>query len=211
MNKEEHWNNIYSTKSLNEVSWYQPIPETSLKLIKNAASTSNSKIIDIGGGDSMLIDNLLEIGFRDLSVLDISSNAIEKAKNRLGLKASTVNFIVSDIIEFETNNQFDVWHDRAVFHFLTEEDQIEKYKTLVRSAIKPKGHLIIGTFSENGPDKCSGINISKYSLEELAELFSDDFSLENSFQESHTTPFETEQEFSFVHLRRLVQIPKTVL
>ena len=203
MNKKEHWNNIYSTKKINEVSWYQRVPETSLELIKNAASTSNSKIIDIGGGDSFLADNLLKEGFRDVTVLDISYNAIEKAKNRLGEKALNVNFIVSDIIDFEATRTYDIWHDRAVFHFLTEQDQIEKYKLLVKNAIKPGGHLIIGTFSENGPDKCSGIAISKYSMQELTELFSDDFSLENSFQELHSTPFNTEQEFTFVVLKRL--------
>ena len=203
MNKKEHWDSIYSTKKINEVSWYQKVPETSLRLIGNASVSKKSKIIDIGGGDSLLVDSLIEEGYRDLSVLDISSKAIEKVQNRLGGKASSINFIISDITEFKTYAKFEIWHDRAVFHFLTEEDQIEKYKILVKNCIKPGGHLIIGTFSENGPDKCSGIAISKYSTKELVELFSDDFTLENSFQESHSTPFVTEQEFTFVHLKRL--------
>jgi len=202
MNKKEHWDNIYSTKKINEVSWSQPIPETSLRLIKNTNSPFNSKIIDIGGGDSFLADCLLDEGYNDLSVLDISANAIERTKKRLHEKASVVDFIVADITEFETNIQFDIWHDRAVFHFLTERNQIEKYIALVGKAIKPGGELIIGTFSENGPEKCSGIPISKYSIIELSELFSSDFNLEKAFNESHPTPFNTEQEFTFVHLKR---------
>ena len=203
MNKKDHWNTIYSTKEINEVSWYQKVPETSLRLIKNAISSTNSNIIDIGGGDSYLTDILLKEGHLNLSVLDISFNAIAKAKNRLEDRASDVEFIVSDVLDFKPTDKYDVWHDRAVFHFLTKKDEIEKYKALVRSSIRPGGGLIIGTFSEKGPDKCSGINISKYSVQELSGLFSDDFSLESSFQELHSTPFETEQEFTFVQLRKL--------
>ena len=203
MNKKEHWDSIYSTKKINEVSWYQKVPETSLQLIRNASISKKSKIIDIGGGDSLLVDNLIEEGYSDLSVLDISSKAIEKTQNRLGDKASDINFIASDITKFDSNTEFDIWHDRAVFHFLTEKTQIDKYKSLVRNVITPGGHLIIGTFSENGPNKCSGIAITKYSIQELSDLFSDSFTVENSFQESHSTPFNTKQEFSFVHLKRI--------
>lgn len=200
MSKKEHWDNIYSKKQMTEVSWYQKVPATSLKLIEQSKVGKNSKLIDVGGGDSYLVDFLLEKCYSDVSVLDISKNAIEKSKIRLGDKGKNVSFVVSDITEFKTEDKFDLWHDRAVFHFLNEKPQIEKYVELVSQSIKKGGHLIVATFSENGPDKCSGIPISKYSIADLSALFLDGFSLENSFQEIHETPFETEQEFTFVHL-----------
>lgn len=200
MSKKEHWDNIYSKKQMTEVSWYQKNPATSLKLIEQSKVGKNSKLIDVGGGDGYLVDFLLQKGYSDLSVLDISKNAIEKLKNRLGDKGKNVSFAVSDITEFKIEEKFDLWHDRAVFHFLNEKSQIEKYVELVSHSIKKGGHLILATFSENGPDKCSGIPISNYSIAGLSSLFLSGFSLDKSFQEIHVTPFDTEQEFTFVHL-----------
>lgn len=202
MSTKEHWENIYSTKELNEVSWYQPKPETSIHLIESAAQDKSSRIIDVGGGDSFLMDNLIENGFNDLSVLDISVKALERLKIRLGEQSKEIIYHVSDVTKFVPQMQYDIWHDRAVFHFLTEQDQIKKYVDLVSKAIAPNGSLIIGTFSENGPDRCSGIDIQKYGSDDLIGVFEENFTLKKAFDTQHDTPFNTTQEFTFVHLTK---------
>ena len=201
MGNTEHWDNIYKTKDLTEVSWYQPIPTTSLDLINKANISKDSAIIDIGGGDSFLIDNLLNDGYTNLSVLDISVNAINRVKNRLGDKAKLVNWIVTDITKFKPQTKYALWHDRAVFHFLNSDIDILKYKEILNNSLTKNGDLIIGTFSETGPDKCSGINIKKYSKEDLAGEFSDSFNILETTSKVHTTPFNKTQNFSFAHLK----------
>ena len=155
---KEHWENIYQTKNLSEVSWYQPTPETSLNFFKKFEVPLTAQIIDIGGGDSYLVDHLLELGYHNISVLDISSAAIERAKLRLGEKADKVTWIVSDITTFVPTQNYDIWHDRAAFHFLTDELSISKYVETASKVLSPSGILILGTFSNQGPTKCSGID-----------------------------------------------------
>ena len=191
---KEHWETIYQTKKSNEVSWHQEMPKTSLNLISEAKIDKNAKIIDIGGGDSNLVDNLLAIGFRNITVLDISSNALSRAKKRLRSRANNVKWIVFDLREFETNDKYDLWHDRAVLHFLTEEDDIRKYVEKVKQLLKPNGYLIVSTFSKNGPKKCSGLDIKQYSEESIKELFSG-FEHIKSFEEKHLTPWDASQIF----------------
>ncbi len=164
MNSQErkaHWEHIYATKTLKEVSWYQPKPETSLAYFTANNIAKNAAIIDVGGGDSFLVDCLLEEGYTNLTVLDISAKAIQRAKDRLGNKASKVTWIVSDVLEFQPTQTYDVWHDRAAFHFLTEAKDIEHYKQLVSKASTKGGVLVIGAFSKKGPTKCSGIPITQ--------------------------------------------------
>lgn len=200
--RKSHWENIYNTKNLNEVSWYQPTPETSLEFITNGNLPLDAKIIDIGGGDSFLVDHLLELGYSNVSVLDISSKAIERAKQRLGEKASKVTWIVSDICEFQTVEKYDLWHDRAAFHFLTNDYDIQRYLEKVNQFISQNGLLVIGTFSETGPLKCSGIEIKQYSMDDLKNVFSEDFECLNCFKTDHLTPFDTIQSFTFCLFRR---------
>ena len=197
---KNHWENVYETKNSNEVSWTQEIPETSLELIQNAAADKTSKIIDIGGGDGTLIDFLLERGFESLSVLDISSKALQKAKKRLGSKAEHVQFITSDIREFETEATYEIWHDRATFHFLTEENDIKKYVDIVKNAVSHT--MIIGAFSFEGPQKCSGLPIVQYDAERLQNVFLEDFELIRSFKQNHITPFNTVQNFIFCQFKK---------
>jgi SAM-dependent methyltransferase len=159
-----------------------------------------AKIIDIGGGDSKLVDYLLDQGYENISVLDISTKALEKAKNRLGNKAEKVNWIVSDITDFEPNTQYDIWHDRAAFHFLTTTEQIEKYLTIARMSVT--GYITIGTFSENGPTKCSGLEIKQYSEETLIAEFNKSFEKIRCIKEDHTTPFGTKQNFLICGFKR---------
>ncbi|WP_265429037.1 class I SAM-dependent methyltransferase [Chryseobacterium sp. YIM B08800] len=199
-NCKEHWENVYETKNPNEVSWTQKIPQTSLNLIEEVSKDKSSKIIDIGGGDSNLVDFLLEKGFTNISVLDISAKALEKAKTRLETQAENVDWLVTDVTEFKTNTKYDVWHDRAAFHFLTTEEEIKKYVEIVRSAVSDT--LIIGTFSVNGPQKCSGLPISQYNEEGLKNIFSKDFELVKSFTEDHVTPFGTVQNFIFCQFKK---------
>ena len=198
-NKEAHWQTVFATKAETDVSWYQQKPETSIQLIQACKLAKNAKIIDVGGGDSYLIDSLLELDYTNLFLLDISENAIERAKKQLGEKAANVTFIVSDSLEFVSEEKFDVWHDRASFHFLTDEKEIMKYKSNVVASLNPKGHYILGTFSEDGPKKCSGLDITQYSVEKLEAIFDGDFELENCFTEDHLTPFDTTQNFIFAH------------
>lgn len=202
MDKKKHWENIYQTKELTEVSWYQPVPQTSLDLLKQYNISLDANIIDVGGGDSFLVDHLLKLGFSNISVLDISEEAITRAKKRLGDNASKVNWIVNDITDFKPLTNYDFWHDRAAFHFLTEEKDIEKYLQVVKEGLSQNGILAIGTFSETGPTKCSGIAIKQYSEKSLKEQFNSDFEMINSFTADHKTPFETIQNFTFGIFKR---------
>lgn len=196
-NRKEHWEHIYQTKQPNEVSWYQPKPETSLRFISQFNLTKTARIIDVGGGDSYLVDYLLQLGFSDITVLDISKNAIERAQKRLGDKAAQVNWVVADVTDFLPNGTYDLWHDRAVFHFLTKENEITQYQNTVQKHIAHKGGLIVGTFSTNGPDKCSGLPIMQYSQDSLTKVFQDNFERDMCFTVNHTTPFDTSQNFVF--------------
>ncbi|MDI9310525.1 MAG: methyltransferase domain-containing protein [Limnohabitans sp.] len=205
MNQKEHWENVFSTKAENEVSWYQKVPTTSLALIEKLDLPKDAKIIDIGGGDSYLIDILIEKGFTNLYLLDISSNAIERAKKRLGNHASKVKFIVSKNIDLLTDEKFDVWHDRASFHFLTDQNDIAKYAILTNKNIKEKGTLLIGAFSENGPKKCSGLDITQYSAEKMNTIFGENLELIDSFTENHQTPFDTTQNFIFCTFKKKIK------
>ncbi|RZJ96077.1 MAG: class I SAM-dependent methyltransferase [Flavobacterium sp.] len=199
---ETHWENIYSTKAENEVSWFQPYPKTSMYFVELFNLPLNANIIDIGGGDSHFVDTLLDKGFMNIYVLDISANAIERAKERLGARASQVHWIVSDITQFEPPVQFDFWHDRAAFHFLTREDWIYKYVSIAEDAIKKDGYLVLGTFSENGPEKCSGLQIVRYSEASMSKRFEAAFDRIKCFTEDHTTPFNTIQNFLFCSFRK---------
>ncbi|MBB6462730.1 class I SAM-dependent methyltransferase [Flammeovirga kamogawensis] len=201
--KKAHWENIYTTKALENVSWYQRIPITSLDFIDRATLTKDNAIIDVGGGDSFLIDHLLDLSYTDLSVLDISKQALLRAQKRLGAeKAAKINWIEADASNFKSQKKFDLWHDRAAFHFLTDETEIENYVKTVKELIKTDGIIVIGTFSENGPTKCSGIPIKQYSVTELAKVFEKDFELINTQIIDHKTPFNTVQNFSFCCLRK---------
>ena len=192
----EHWEDIYYTKDFNEVSWYQENPKTSVDLILFTNINKDSNIIDVGGGDSRLVDKLLELNFRNISVLDISLKALKKAQQRLGEKAKIVKWINSDLREFETSDKFDIWHDRAVFHFLTSKKDIDKYIELVKKYLKPNGYLIIGTFSLKGPEKCSGLNVKRYSEDSIKKVFNGFKHIKN-LEEMHHTPFQTTQSFIY--------------
>lgn len=192
-----HWENIYNSKMLNEVSWYQPKPTTTLEIINKLNLSKDANIIDIGGGDSFLVDNLLELGYKNIFVLDISESAIKRAKLRLAENANKINWIVTDITDFETDVKFDYWHDRAAFHFLNNAEDIEYYKQKANNFLSPKSKMTIATFSENGPLKCSGIEIKQYSNLELANVFADNFNLLESFNINHTTPSGNVQNFTF--------------
>ncbi len=194
-NRKSHWENIYAIKTSQEVSWTQDKPETSLNFIHSFAVDKTAKIIDIGGGDSKLVDFLLEEGYENVSVLDISANALERAKKRLGKKALQVNWIVADITEFEPTEQYDIWHDRAVFHFLTEENDLKNYQNLVSKAVK--NYMIVGTFSTNGPLKCSGLEIKQQDEISLTSTFDAHFDKIECFTINHKTPFDTLQNFIF--------------
>ena len=197
---KNHWETVYNTKSANEVSWTQDTPAVSLDFIHSFNLPKSAKIIDVGGGDSKLVDYLLEEGFENITVLDISSKALEKAQRRLGKNASKVNWVVSDITEFEPNTTFDIWHDRATFHFLTTNEQIAKYLHIARNAVA--GFLTIGTFSENGPKKCSGLEIKQYNQDQLSSELNNGFEKIRCISKDHITPFETIQNFLFCSFKR---------
>jgi len=197
---KKYWDSIYTTKSSNQVSWTQEIPKTSLDFIHSFKLNKDARIIDVGGGDSKFVDFLIEEGFENVTVLDISSAALEKAKQRLGEKAKKVNWIVSDVTEFQPDTTFDVWHDRATFHFLTLDNQIVKYLNTLRKAVL--GYLIVGTFSEDGPEKCSGLNIKQYSEKTLTNELQNGFEKIRCLTEDHTTPFGSMQNFLFCSFKR---------
>lgn len=202
-NSKSHWENVFLTKSPNEVSWTQQHPKTAMDYIKELKLPKHANIIDVGGGDSNFVDALLELGFENITVLDISEFALEKSKKRLGKKADKIIWIVSDILDFDPVIMYDFWHDRAVFHFFTEQYDIDRYKKIVSDSIIDDGHFLLGTFSENGPLKCSGLDIRQYSEQTMRQNFEDNFEVVKCFTEDHKTPFDTIQNFQFCGFKRI--------
>lgn len=200
--RKKHWENIYSTKQLESCSWFQETPTSSLQFIEQSGISKSSKIIDIGGGDSFLADRLLENGYTNVTVMDISEAALERAKQRLGSKAENIKWIVGDAAHFNPSEKYDLWHDRAAFHFLTNERDVNHYVANVNSALHEKGVLIIATFSENGPKKCSGIDIKQYSVKSLSAVFEIGFKKLTSINVDHPTPFNTLQNFTFCSFQK---------
>lgn len=197
---KNHWETVYETKNPDQVSWTQEVPKTSLNFIHFFEVDKAASIIDIGGGDSKLVDFLLDEGYENITVLDISGKALEKAKKRLGDKAEKVNWVVSDITGFDPPCHYDIWHDRATFHFLTTKEQISAYLDIARQSVT--GYMIIGTFSTNGPTKCSGLDIRQYDEEALTAELENGFDKLRCITEDHTTPFNTIQNFLFCSFKR---------
>ncbi|MHB8402075.1 MAG: class I SAM-dependent methyltransferase [Bacteroidia bacterium] len=201
-NRKEHWENVFATKAETEVSWFQTYPKTSVEFLELFKLPLDANIIDVGGGDSHFVDALLDKGYKNIYVLDISTNAVGRAKKRLGDKAAQVHWIVSDITEFEPKVKFDFWHDRAAFHFLTSEDKVNRYVAIAEKSINPNGYLILGTFSEQGPTKCSGLEIKQYNETSMSTRFEVKFERIKCITEDHTTPFNTIQNFLFCSFRK---------
>jgi len=202
MTNKQHWEKVYTTKEFTDVSWYQANPTVSLDFLSAFNMAKDAAIIDVGGGDSYFVDHLLNLGYRNITVLDISKTAIEKAKKRLGDKALVVNWVVSDITTYIPDRQFDFWHDRATFHFLTSAEQVDKYLALANNAISPAGKMVMGTFSENGPEKCSGLPIKQYSESALTSLIKKWFQKIKCIHTDHITPFNTVQNFLFCSFKK---------
>jgi 2-polyprenyl-3-methyl-5-hydroxy-6-metoxy-1,4-benzoquinol methylase len=197
-----HWEKVYATKAPEAVSWYRPHLETSLALIDRAASGYSASIIDVGGGESTLVDDLLARGYENITVLDVSQTAIDVTKKRLGLAAEQIRWLVADITEAQLEpGAFDVWHDRAVFHFLTAIEHRVAYVRQVGHAVKPGGHVIVSTFGPEGPTKCSGLEVIRYDAESLHDQFGVRFRLVESSKELHRTPFGTTQQFLFCYCK----------
>lgn len=204
MKPKEHWENIYAGKSSSEVSWYKPHLDPSLSLVSKMGLSPTSRIIDVGAGTSTLVDDLLDQKFSEITILDISEKALDISKKRLGQKASQVTWIGTDITSAKLPmNHYDLWHDRAVFHFLTHSDDRAKYIETIKSSLKVGGNLILATFNLNGPLKCSGLDVVRYSPQTLSNELGKVFKLIESFDETHQTPFKTVQSFVYCWFKKV--------
>lgn len=199
---KKHWERIYQNQSPDELSWYQIYPKISLRLIKSSGTEAQDSIIDVGGGTSTLIDTLVKHGYKEITVLDISSSAISKAKQGLEEQAEKVKWIEANIISFEPQEKYSLWHDRAVFHFLTDKESRKKYINSMKKSLRVGGHLIIATFSTRGPKKCSGLKVQRYNSETLQLEFGDSFELLEAIEEEHITPGKVKQKFIYCHFLR---------
>jgi trans-aconitate methyltransferase len=198
---QSHWNRVYATRAVDAVSWYQAQPKISSELIAAANLPDDAPIIDVGGGASVLADCLLAQGRSALSVLDISAAALASARARLGADASKARWIESDVREFAPSHRYDLWHDRAVFHFLTDLVDREKYMAALRCSLNPRGHVVIATFALDGPARCSGLEVAHYDAASLHAQFGADFEMLESLRETHVTPSGAEQRFTWARLR----------
>jgi 2-polyprenyl-3-methyl-5-hydroxy-6-metoxy-1,4-benzoquinol methylase len=201
-NRKSHWETVYTTKGENEVSWYQEDPAPSLDLIELARPAPESAIVDIGGGASRLVDSLLARGFRRVTVLDLSEAALETARARLGERAAGVEWVAADVTKWTPAHAFDIWHDRAAFHFLTDPADRSAYLARLRQAVRPGGHVIIGTFAIDGPEKCSGLPVDRYDAASLTKELGEGFELVGSRRQDHVTPWNATQRFQFCIFRR---------
>jgi uncharacterized UPF0146 family protein len=200
-NGKEHWEKVYSTKQPHEMSWTQDFPKTSLELIHSCNLPKSASIIDVGGGDSKLVDYLLEEGYINITVLDISETAIEKAKQRIGKEANRINWIIDDVTKFQPAMKYDIWHDRATFHFLLTTNDIKLYLKTAREAVN--SFMIIGTYSDKGPSRCSMLDVHRYTERELQRQLKTGFEKIKCISENHVTPFNTIQNFLFCSFQRI--------
>ena len=194
---KQHWERVYEVKDPTEVSWYQPIPERSIAMIRATEIPTQAPLIDIGGGASTLVDILRNSDYSDITVLDISGSALAKARERLGPAADAIAWLEADILEFDPQRRYYLWHDRAVFHFLVEPQGVERYLETLRTALVPGGHFVIATFGPDGPDRCSGLPVQRYSVDSLANLLQDDFDVRSFEIQDHVTPTGTVQQFLY--------------
>lgn len=203
MDYKAHWEGVYTDRAVNEVGWYKPNFDVSLSLIAEASSSRSVRVIDIGGGASLLVDDLLDLGYEQVAVLDIAAPALEHAKRRLADEASSVQWLVADVREVKGVGTFDIWHDRAVFHFLVDAADRRKYAALVKQTVPIGGHVIISTFSPTGPEQCSGLNTCRYSANSLTAELGDGFWLLKEVPEVHVTPRGKSQSFMYAMLLRV--------
>ena len=199
--RTEHWERVYASKLPEEVSWFQPTPTTSLALVDASGVGPEAGVLDVGGGTSRFVDALLGRGFEDVTVLDVSRAALARAAQRLGPRAEAVDWVVADVTDFEPTRLWLVWHDRAVFHFLTSAEDREAYGRTLRRCLSPGGWAVIATFAPDGPDRCSGLEVQRYNPSSLAEALGEDFELVTGLSEAHVTPSGASQAFSFALLR----------
>lgn len=207
MNQKEHWQHVYKTKDPTDVSWFQNQPTLSLQLIGNAGLGKNQSIIDVGGGASVLVSCLLGAGFQHMAVLDISTDALKHAKQRLGARAGAVEWFEADVTGFVAPHRYDLWHDRAVFHFLVEKADRKKYVQTLKRTLTTGGHVIIATFAIDGPPKCSGLDVARYDAPGICAELGGEFRLIEQVDETHVTPWNTEQKFSYFHFDRTPNKP----
>ena len=200
--RSSHWDSVYATKGEAEVSWFQDSPTISLDLIRAAAPDHGAAVIDVGGGASRLVDALLQDGYRDVSVLDLSANALDATRKRIGAAAATVDWIVADATTWQPAKTYDVWHDRAAFHFLTDPRDRAAYVERLRSAVAPGGQIIIATFAPDGPEKCSGLPVQRHDSASLLAELGPEFTLVETRRETHHTPWDSTQAFQFSQFRR---------
>jgi hypothetical protein len=203
MQRKAHWNAVYDTRSERDVSWFETVPDVSLRLMEAAGLSSESCVIDVGGGDSHLVDALADRGLDCLAVLDVAGAALERARNRLGAKASVPIWIEADVAGEWSLKPMDIWHDRAVFHFLTAREDRERYRFHLLRTLKTGGSAILATFASDGPEKCSGLPVVRYSAERLSAEFGSDLTLTESVRHVHTTPWGTTQAFIYCRFRRV--------
>ena len=201
-NLKEHWNTVYSKSNTHKHTWTQDVPRTTLSMLDSLKLSKEVEIIDVGGGDSSLVDNLLGLGYKNITVLDISEEALNITKKRLGDNAHYIKWVVSDITEYRMDKKYDVWIDRAAFHFLKDETSISTYLNLVNTNVSENGYILMAAFSDKGPTKCSGLEVTQYSKENLTSLFESNFNRERCVYEDHTTPSQMNQNFIYLLLKR---------
>lgn len=203
MSRRQHWDGVYKRKKHDELSWYAPHLTTSLELIRACGLSASARIIDIGGGSSTLVDDLLAEGYRTVTVLDISAVALDVSRRRLGKRAHAVQWLEGDVTELDLGaDSFDIWHDRAALHFLTEDDDLDRYVATLSRALAPGGHAIIAAFAPAGPEQCSGLPVRRYDAQQLCDLLGDDFECRSHRTEVHTTPSGNPQAFTYTSIAR---------
>jgi SAM-dependent methyltransferase len=202
VDRRAHWERVYSKKASSELSWFEPSPETSMRFIEAAGLGRDARILDVGGGTSTLVDQLLGLGYRNIGVLDLSAAALGQCRERLGPRASEVEWFECDVTEFKSQRQWDLWHDRAVLHFLTEPGDVEAYRTALLTALSDRGQAVIATFGPQGPTRCSGLNVRRYDIHSLQEIVGPDMQLVDHRLQDHLTPSGLAQQFLFCRFRR---------